>query len=231
MLDVVRPRLWDIDPVQLLGRRLGAEYRPIALRVAVLVVLGVLATVHAQLIVINRSPRAVSDPLDPTVTGSMVTGPLLLLVGTLSTIPAAVGRAEVVLPLGESLAASLVVGAIGPIRRRSTSPTSLIPLTTAGSLPASAQPSPARSSRPWSSRAPSLAGTHRPDLSLWFWLPLLAAAAGVSGWARRVLDSQRPTATYDAAYANAHRLLSELNIVARQLSLGLDPHTLATGLG
>ncbi len=34
----------------------------------------------------------------------------------------------------------------------------------------------------------------------------------------------------EPAYADAHRLLSELNLVARHLSLGLDPHTLATAL-
>ena len=34
----------------------------------------------------------------------------------------------------------------------------------------------------------------------------------------------------DPAYADAHRLLSELHVVARQLSLGLDPTTLAAAL-
>ena len=34
----------------------------------------------------------------------------------------------------------------------------------------------------------------------------------------------------EPAYADAHRLLSELHVVARQLSLGLDPQTLAAAL-
>ncbi|MBK7624528.1 MAG: hypothetical protein IPJ14_18175 [Kineosporiaceae bacterium] len=60
------------------------------------------------------------------------------------------------------------------------------------------------------------------------WLPLLGAAGATSAWARRVLQVERPV--MEPAYADAHRLLSELNLVARQLSLGLDPHTLATAL-
>jgi signal transduction histidine kinase len=230
VLDVVQPRLWDIDPVQLLGRRLGAEYRPIALRAAVLVVLGVLATIHAQLIAIrNAEFHRIPDPLGPTLSGSIATGFLLLLVGTLSTVPVPATVPKWLLPLGETLAASLVVGALGQSADQYI-PYLLIPLTTAG-LTAGLGPAIACAS------VSSLvfAGTvmvspNRPDLNLWFWLPLLAADAGISGWAKRVLASQRPTAEYDAAYANAHRLLSELNTVARQLSLGLDPHTLAKAL-
>lgn len=60
------------------------------------------------------------------------------------------------------------------------------------------------------------------------WLPLLAAAGATSAWARRVMRVERPQV--EPAYADAHRLLSELNLVARHLSLGLDPHTLATAL-
>ena len=127
MLDVVRPRLWDIDPVQLLGRRLGAEYRPIALRAAVLIVFGVLAVTHAELIARDHKPTTV----DPTVTGSIATGFLLLLVGTLSTIPVPSSVPKWLLPLGETLAASLVVGALGQSADQYV-PYLLIPLTTAG---------------------------------------------------------------------------------------------------
>jgi signal transduction histidine kinase len=61
-----------------------------------------------------------------------------------------------------------------------------------------------------------------------YWLPLLAAAAVTAGWTRRARKVDRPL--MEPAYADAHRLLSELNLVARQLSLGLDPHTLAAAL-
>jgi signal transduction histidine kinase len=45
---------------------------------------------------------------------------------------------------------------------------------------------------------------------------------------RRV--STTGTTSSEPAYADAHRLLSELHVVARQLSLGLDPTTLAAAL-
>lgn len=60
------------------------------------------------------------------------------------------------------------------------------------------------------------------------WLPVLGLAALVSGWAQRRTGDEEPVVEH--AYTDAHRLLSELNMVARQLSLGLDPHTLATAL-
>jgi signal transduction histidine kinase len=229
VLDAVQPRLWDIDPVQLLGRRLGAEYRPIALRAVILSIFGVLAVAHAQVTIIEHSRQHVTSPLDPTVAGSVATGFLLLLVGTLSTVPLPVTVPSWLQPLGETLAASLVVGALGQ-SADSYVPYLLVPLTTAGLTAGLGAALACASVSSLVFAGTLLAGPHRPDLSLWFWLPLLVADAAVSGWAKRVLESQRPTAEYDAAYANAHRLLSELNTVARQLSLGLDPHTLAKAL-
>ena len=225
MLDVVQPRLWDIDPVQLLGRRLGAEYRPIALRATILVIFGVLAVTHAELIAHDRRPTSV----DPTVTGSVATAFLLLLVGTLSTIPVPSSVPKWLLPLGETLAASLVVGALGQSADQYV-PYLLIPLTTAGLTAGLGAAFACASVSSLVFVATVTVGPSRPEFNLWLWLSLFAADAGVSGWAKRVLASQRPTAEYDAAYANAHRLLSELNTVARQLSLGLDPHTLAKAL-
>lgn len=75
---------------------------------------------------------------------------------------------------------------------------------------------------------PSIPSSRTPLL---LWLPLLAAAAPVAVWARqRLRPHEEERAETEPAYADAHRLLSELNLVARQLSLGLDPHTLATAL-
>jgi len=51
----------------------------------------------------------------------------------------------------------------------------------------------------------------------------------ISAWVRRLLQDQRP-ADDTSAYTDAFRLLSELQHVARNLSLGLDPVTLATAL-
>lgn len=60
------------------------------------------------------------------------------------------------------------------------------------------------------------------------WSFLALAVALLAGWARRLrlADVAEP----EAAYVEAHRLLSELHTVARQLSLGLDTTTLAWSL-
>lgn len=61
------------------------------------------------------------------------------------------------------------------------------------------------------------------------WGTVLALAGGLAGWARRVRPAEDPAVT-DPAYADAHRLLSELHTVARNLSLGLDPATLGAAM-
>ena len=62
----------------------------------------------------------------------------------------------------------------------------------------------------------------------WTWILIFVAVSVVAAWTKRV--SSATAASSDPAYADAHRLLSELHVVARQLSLGLDPTTLAAAL-
>ena len=65
------------------------------------------------------------------------------------------------------------------------------------------------------------------------WAVLLVATGTIGGWVRR-LTLQNETFS-DRAYEDAFRLLTELQSVARNLSLGLDPttlgHTLADAVG
>lgn len=68
-------------------------------------------------------------------------------------------------------------------------------------------------------------GTLMPHLQ---WAFLALAVGGLAGWARRLRLGD--IAAPEAAYVEAHRLLSELHVVARQLSLGLDTTTLAAAL-
>jgi signal transduction histidine kinase len=105
----------------------------------------------------------------------------------------------------------------------------LVPLTAAG-LTAGLAPALACTAVSWLTLGGTLLLGPHPKFDPALWLPLLAADGAVAGWARRVLASQQTAEQLDPAYANAHRLLSELNSVARQLSLGLDPPTLATAL-
>ena len=60
------------------------------------------------------------------------------------------------------------------------------------------------------------------------WITVLVATGLIGGWVRRL--TTRETTYSDRAYEEAFRLLSELQDVARNLSLGLDPATLAAGL-
>jgi signal transduction histidine kinase len=58
---------------------------------------------------------------------------------------------------------------------------------------------------------------------------LITLAVGLlGGWVSRLQDGQQPPE--NAAYASAYRLLSQLRMVSRQLSGGLDPVTLSQGL-
>lgn len=60
---------------------------------------------------------------------------------------------------------------------------------------------------------------------------LIALLMGMTGaWARRVAGAPAPLAGTDPAYASAHRLLSQLRAVARELPVGLDPGTVGRAL-
>lgn len=67
------------------------------------------------------------------------------------------------------------------------------------------------------------------ESALWV---VLALASGLAGAWIRALRTHSPAATEheDTSYAAAYRLLAQLRPVARQLSVGLDPGTIAEGL-
>jgi signal transduction histidine kinase len=134
--------------------------------------------------------------------------------------------------VAESLGAALVVGALAPSGSGFV-PYLLVPLAQAGLVgglraAGSAFAVTAAALLITSGLHPAIEVDGPPPTDPVAWLPLLAATGAVSSWARRVLRVGR--AVVEPAYADAHRLLSELNLVARHLSLGLDPHTLATAL-
>jgi len=157
---------------------------------------------------------------------------LLLLVAALGTLPLPQAVPSWLQPMAETLAAALVVGAL-PGRADYFLPYLLIPLTTAGLnagiiagfLAAGTTTVVILLTRVVAS-VPHDSLRNRLDLAPWF--ALFFSVSLVSAWMRRVIRSQLPAT--DPAYADAHRLLSELHVVARQLSLGLDPQTLAAAL-
>ncbi len=167
------------------------------------------------------------------VTLTLAVALLLAAVAVIGSIPAAnLGWRQ---PVSETLAASVIVTTLAPAGEASM-PYLLLPIAFAGVL------SGIRTALACLGVAAAvLVGMSLLDLAtvtgdpsapalirtMW-WLPLLAATAVLSGWANRLTKVSDPVV--EPAYTDAHRLLSELNLVARHLSLGLDPHTLATAL-
>ena len=78
-------------------------------------------------------------------------------------------------------------------------------------------------------RAPASSRRGRPRLQLLVaqWVVLALCLGLLAAWVRRVARHQ--VAASSSSYASAYRLLSQLRVVSRQLSGGLDPVSLAAG--
>ena len=206
--------LWDITKVPDVRLRFDSQYWPLVAR-------GFLLALCALLSVYRMAPtQAVAPAL------------LLLLVAALGTVPLPDAVPGWLQPLAETLAAALVVGSL-PVRADYFVPYLLVPLATAG-MNAGLVAGLVSASLAWLVFAltatvatipvdPKLAPIDKAP-----WIAMYFSVAVVAAWMRRVLRSQQPRV--EPAYADAHRLLSELHVVARQLSLGLDPQTLAAAL-
>jgi signal transduction histidine kinase len=159
---------------------------------------------------------------------------LLFLIGALASIPLPQGMPRAIQALAEGIGAGIVVGALSG-KADLFLPYLLVPLVVAGlgaglwaALAVAAVSSTVLvlSATVAASSAEVAEPIGAVELSLW--IPVFIAVGLVSAWARRVmLEGQ---VSPEPAYADAHRLLSELHVVARQLSLGLDPQTLAAAL-
>jgi signal transduction histidine kinase len=177
------------------------------------------------------------SPLGPRI--AIPPALLLLLVAALGTLPLPKTVPVWLQPLTETLAGALVVGTL----RGSADlflPYVLVPLATAGlaaglgtALLAAALASlvlllTTLLKDPSALVMHHAAGGGQFGVSPWTWVLIFVAASVVAAWTKRVSLGQGSSP--DPAYADAHRLLSELHVVARQLSLGLDPRTLAAAL-
>lgn len=205
-------RLWDIGDVPDLRLRLDSQYWPLVAR-------GFLLALCAMLSVSRLPPQQAIAP-----------ALLLLLVAALGTVPLPDAVPAWLQPLAETLAAALVVGSL-PVRADYFVPYLLVPLATAG-MNAGLVAGLVSASMAWlvfalTATVATVPAEHVP-IDRAPWIAMYYSVALVAGWMRRVLRSQQPRV--EPAYADAHRLLSELHVVARQLSLGLDPQTLAAAL-
>ena len=215
-------RLWQIGPVARLRPRPTSIYWPLLNRAAIIALCGAVTAIS------HLGPRiAVAPAL------------LLLLVAALGTLPVPRTVPVWLQPLTETLAAALVVGTL----RGSADlflPYVLVPLTTAGlaaglgvALVAAGLASmvillTALLTEPTLPVLEALTDSEH-GVASWTWVLIFVAVSVVAAWMKRV-SSTNEAVSPDPAYADAHRLLSELHVVARQLSLGLDPTTLAAAL-
>jgi hypothetical protein len=205
--------MWEIDPVARLRPRLTNVYWPLLTRACLIALCGLVTAISPKL-----GPRiAVAPAL------------LLLLVAALGTLPVPRTVPVWLQPLMETLAAALVVGAL-QAQANLFLPYVLVPLTTAGlaaglgvALVAAGLASlvillTALLADPTLPVLDALL-PHDQDGGSWTWVLIFVAVSVVSAWMRRV--SATGSTSPDPAYTDAHRLLSELHVVARQLSLGL----------
>jgi signal transduction histidine kinase len=206
--------VWDITRVPDVRLRIDNQYWPLVAR-------GFLLAMCALLTVHRMAPAEAAAP-----------ALLLLLVAALGTLPLPDAVPAWLQPLAETLAASLVVGAL-PVRADYFLPYLLIPLTTAGLTAGLVAAFVAASTASLVFALTTAVATiptelNRAPFERPPWMVMFFSVALVAAWMRRVIRQQSPPT--DPAYADAHRLLSELHVVARQLSLGLDPQTLAAAL-
>src|SRR4051812_16178879 len=219
-------RMWQITQVARLRPRLTSVYWPLMVR-AFLIALCALITAISSLA--EQKPQVAFAP-----------ALLLLLVAALGMVPVPRTVPVWLQPLTETLAAALVVGSL----RGSADlflPYVLVPLATAGlvaglgvALLAAALASAVLVlttliNSPQALDVFGTLGASRPGApSPWTWVLIFVAVGIIAAWTKRVSGNQ--VVSPDPAYVDAHRLLSELHVVARQLSLGLDPPTLAAAL-
>ena len=213
------------------GTRINASYVGLAARVAA-ILLGVLV-----LLLQAYAEYKKLAPTHPDLMFSLDAGPillpalLLLVVAALASIPVPAPVPRAMQPLAESLVAAIVIGAFGATE--AFVPYLLVPVITCG-LTAGVAATLGCVATAWTvllgTAAVDPAGPSTTDLLLMAakWVPLSVFAGLTAAWTRRVRAERAPEG--EPAYADAHRLLSELHVVARQLSLGLDPQTLAAAL-
>jgi signal transduction histidine kinase len=158
-------------------------------------------------------------------------GLLLLLVAALASVPVPAGTPRTMQALAEALGAAIIVGALHG-KADLFLPYLLIPPVAAGLsgglVPALGAAGLASAALVVSLLVATSDATMHAPVGIATWVPMLLAVALIAAWSRRIVDSDRPPT--EPAYADAHRLLSELHVVARQLSLGLEPQTLAQAL-
>jgi len=213
--------VWQIVTVlAAASMRINRAYLPLLLRSALILLCALTA------VVLKFAGRS---GLEPSL--AVLPAMLLLCVAALASLPLPPAVPAVIPPLAETLTAAVIVGSLGENGILFLLYL-LIPIFTAG-ITAGAWPGVACGAT--AAAVVLAAATADAQTDPEFnanvaatWVFIFLSVGLVGAWMRRLRDATAPEG--EPAYADAHRLLSELHVVARQLSLGLDPQTLATAL-
>lgn len=221
--------MWQIVTVAVLGLRVKSTYVPLVLRAGIIVILACAAVVLQAL----ATPLLISGFNDVTRANILLPALLLLGVAALAALPLPGPVPPVIPALAETLTAAVIIGGLGKsgllFLPYLTIPLFIAGLTTglAAGLACAGVACITLAATVASAGGPSADALNGND-TLLAWLFIFIAVPAVGAWIRRIRSETAPDS--EPAYADAHRLLSELHVVARQLSLGLDPQTLAAAL-
>jgi signal transduction histidine kinase len=216
--------MWQIVTVAVLGLRLNPSFVPLMARA------GVILVATCTTVLLMNLPGSRGGDQKTTVIGAL----LLLGVAALASLPIPASIPPLVPALAETLASALIVGAIGtngalfmlylviPLffaaTRAGLAAALGCALTGVVTLVAMVSLTDKFGDAGW-----------RDASSLFTAAACIFIGVPVVGtWMRKVNEEAAPDS--ELAYTDAHRLLTELHVVARQLSLGLDPRTLAAAL-
>jgi signal transduction histidine kinase len=222
--------VWQIVTVAVLGLRVKSVFVPLVLRAGIILIF---TSAGVILKALTHGPDGVSQLGRVDQANILLTALLLLCVAALASLPMPSSVPPVVPALAETLTAAVIIAGLNASGLLFL-PYLTIPLFMAGltagltaglSCAALASITLVATIATGAPEGPQL--TNNDTLVAWLFIFLTVPALGA--WIRRIRHEIAPDS--EPAYADAHRLLSELHVVARQLSLGLDPRTLAAALG
>jgi signal transduction histidine kinase len=224
--------VWQIVTVAVLGLRVKSVFVPLVLRAGIIMIFAIAAVVLRAAAGTKWFQVSQVQRIDQV--SILLPALLLLCVAALASLPLPTSVPPVIPPLAETLTSAVIVGGVsqgGPLFL----PYLTVPLFIAG-LTAGLSAGLACAGLASVTLLATLASASetggsellRHNDTLVAWLFIFVAVPAVGAWIRRIRNEVAPDS--EPAYTDAHRLLSELHVVARQLSLGLDPRTLAAAL-
>ncbi|GLY18634.1 sensor histidine kinase [Kineosporia rhizophila] len=215
--------MWQIVTVAVLELRAKSIFVPLVIRAGIILIFASAAVAMS----------AVAESGGVTPREAVIPALMLFCVAALASLPLPGAVPPIIPTLAETLTASVIIGGVGGSGVLFL-PYLTVPLFMAGltsglvlGLATAATAAVALGGMILTSSEIGVAKLNQSN-ALVAWVFILVAVPTVGAWIRRLRADVAPDS--EPAYADAHRLLSELHVVARQLSLGLDPRTLAAAL-